>query len=188
MFAVRFLVVSGALACGGALAQNTKPKTFSVNFQNVAWDDVLAWYAKETGLTQVTTVVPPGTFTFEPPKPNQRYTVVEIDDILNEALVPQKFILVRRKLTFFVCNPDDLRDPRHMYCPLEELVNRASAEVVQVRLPLPAGIEGAEAELKRLLTPFGSLVMLKKGTAVLVTDTARNVRRIKAALDELKKK
>lgn len=182
MFAVRFLVVSGALACGGALAQDTKPKTFSVNFQNVAWDDVLAWYAKETGLTLIPgKEKPKGILTLKPGV-GKKFTVGEMTDLLNESLAQQKWLLIRRHLSFVVVPADEKIDPMLVpRVPLDELPDRGRTELVQTVLKLPAGLGDVKEELKRLLTPFGLLEIVKD--TIVVTDTVGNVVRIQKAFE-----
>ena len=83
-------------------------KRFSMWFQDLSWDDVLDWYGKTSGLTPILTVKPKGQFTFMPPRADQKYTLAEITDILNEALDSQKFILIRRQV--YVHHPSGRRE------------------------------------------------------------------------------
>jgi hypothetical protein len=57
-------------------------KTVSVNFEGAPWQEVLDWYAKETGLIMVTTVRPTGSVTIKP-GPNRKFTLSEVTDLLN---------------------------------------------------------------------------------------------------------
>ncbi len=62
------------------------------------WKDVIEWFADVSGLRYTGKETPPGTFTFNPPKAKQ-YTIPEVVDIINDALLADKktpFLLVRR--------------------------------------------------------------------------------------------
>ena len=72
--------------------------TYTVNFDKMHWDDVLDWYAKESGLTLITTVKPTGSVTIKPNK-DRKFTISEVTDLINEAMIQQKFILIRRQVT-----------------------------------------------------------------------------------------
>ena len=157
-----------------------EPKKYAFKMQNVPWGDVLDWYAQESGLTPLLTVKPKGTFTFIPPKPDKSYTLAEITDILNEALTQQKFLLVRRKFSFYIHPADEKIDPS--WVPLVEvkdLSTRGKTELVQFLLPLKSlMVEEAAPEVKKLLSPFGSVSALNKTNTLLILDTAQNVRRV----------
>ena len=89
------------------------------------WQDVMAWYANETGLAFNSVDKPPtGTFAFTPPKdpktgqPKQ-YTLSEITDIINESLLAKNFVLIRGETTFRLWPASEKIDPA--------LVRRVSA-------------------------------------------------------------
>lgn len=143
------------------------------------------WYAKESGLVLITTVKPTGTFTFVP-KAERTYTLAEVTDILNEALLKKDFILIRRKMTFYLQPADEKLDGSLVRrVTLDELAEWGNTELVQVVLPVKNIDLDADlvAELKKLLTPFGTIVPLPKSNALLIADTAGNVRRIRDALE-----
>jgi len=109
-----------------------EPKKYTFRMKNAKWDEVLEWYAKVTGLTMITTVKPTGTFTFEPPA-GKEFTLSEITDILNETMAQQKFILIRRHMTFFIHPADERIDPKYVQLiELSELPNRSKTEIVLV--------------------------------------------------------
>lgn len=188
MFAVRVLVVAGALACGKALAQDAKPKTYSVNFQNASWDVVLAWYAEETGLTFVEAkdkALPKGALTLRNAV-GKKFTLGETTDLLNEALIQQKWLLIRGEKSFVVVPADEKIDPALVpKVKVEDLKDRGDTELVQVVLKVPAALEDEAKELWKFLTPFGSMVRLKD--TVIVTDTRKSVLRIRTILTEVEK-
>src|SRR5262245_12715017 len=84
-------------------------KRVSFDFRNRRWQEVLEWFAKETGLPLISTANPTGTLNFIPTK--ESYTVPEAIDIINEALQQQKFLLIRREASFTVVPADDPVDP-----------------------------------------------------------------------------
>ena len=165
-------------------------KTFAMHFKNAKWSDVLDWYAKESGLTLVTTVKPTGTFTFTPPKPDQRYTLAEVTDVLNEALMAKQFILIRRQMTFFLHDWTERLEPGDYLglfprVTLDELATRGRTELVQVVIQVEGPILDDDiASLKKLLGPFGTIMLLRNNT-VIVQDTASNVTKIKQTIDLL---
>lgn len=63
------------------------------------WTDVFEWLSDQTELPVITTFKPPGTFTFIGPK-GARYTIPEIVAIINQALLRQDMILIRREESF----------------------------------------------------------------------------------------
>src|SRR5688572_8385583 len=82
---------------GGAVVAQTPPasppaatapkpaepeKTFSQKFDKASWDSVLSWFAKASGLNQITTQKPGGTATLS----IDNKTLAETIDLLNEAL------------------------------------------------------------------------------------------------------
>ncbi len=168
--------------------EDPKPavKKYTFRMKNVPWADVLKWYSEESRLTMITTVKPTGTFTFDPPEGKQ-FTLAEITDILNEALEQQKFILIPRHMTFFIHPADEKIDgalpPR---VSLEDLPKRGRTELVQVILPVRnLDILDAKDELKKLLTPFGTIIAVKN--ALVIQDTAGNIIRIQMILEEADK-
>ncbi len=155
-----------------------EPKKYSFQFKDVPWDDVLAWYAKTSRLTPILTVKPTGKLTFTPPTPDRQYVLGEITDVLNEAMAPQKLLLIRRLATFVIVPRDGKVDtalvPR---IDASELPQRGKTELVQVLIPLSTlTMEDTVPEMKKLLTPLGSI--RARGNQLMVTDVAGNVRRI----------
>ncbi len=166
----------------------TPKKTVSLNFDKMNWDEVLDWYSKESGLTLITTVKPTGSPTLKPNK-DHKFTMAEVTDLINEALTQQKFILIRRHMTFFIQPADEKIDPTMLpRIELSELADRGKTEIVQVILPIEGmAVADAEEELQKLLTPFGSMVALEKQNMILIQDTVGNIDRIRATLDAVDK-
>ena len=115
MFAKKLLVAAVAvLSAGTAVAVETappprevkSPKTFTVQMRDKPWKEVLDWYAEQSGLVPIYTVAPKGTVTLLPPK-DRRFTLAEVTDLLNEKLVEEKFLLIRRLVSFTVVRTDE---------------------------------------------------------------------------------
>src|SRR5918994_6021298 len=87
-----------------APAPKQKLLTFSMSVK--PWNDVMTWYANETGLAFNSVDRPPdGTFNFTPPKDPKTgqpklYTLSEVTDIINESLLAKNMVLVRQETTF----------------------------------------------------------------------------------------
>ena len=68
-------------------------KTVTVNFDGTPWENILDWYAKETGLIQGTSVKPTGSATIKPGA-GRKFTLGEVTDLINEVLSRDRFILI----------------------------------------------------------------------------------------------
>ena len=163
-------------------------KLYQLNFKTAPWPSVLEWFANESGLTPILTVTPTGSVTIQPPK-DRKYTLGEVVDLINEAMTQQKFILIRRQVTFFI-HPSDEKLDTSMVSRIElsELPSRGKTEIVQVLIPLKTlNVEDTEPEMKKLLTPFGQIASLAKTNTLVITDTAGNIRRINNMIEEIEK-
>src|SRR5262249_30175323 len=139
-------------------------KRYEFEMREQPWDKVLEWYARSTGLAYVGTGKPAGTFTFVPPRPRQTYTLGEITDVLNEALLAQKYLLARRTASFTLLPADEKVDPALVpRVGAGDLEKRGRTELVSVVLPLTAAraVE-VGADVRKMLGPFGAVVVLEK--------------------------
>src|SRR5262249_17841703 len=153
------------------------------------WSLVLEWFSNESGLTPIYTVKPTGSITLQPPK-DRRFTMGEVIDLINEAMIPQKFILVRRQVSFTILPSDEKIDgsliPRIV---ISELARRGKTELVQVLIPLKSlAVEDTMPEVQKMLTPFGTVSMLQKTNTLVIMDTAGNINRIYQTLMEVELK
>ncbi len=167
-----------------------KETTHAFEMRDKPWARVLEWYADVSGLAFVGTVKPAGTFTFVAPRAGRRYTLAEITDVLNEALMGQKFILVRHRASFTVLPADERVGPALLpQVPLAELEKRGRTELVRVMLPLKTlSAEDLAPEVRKLLGPFGEVVVLDRSNQLLLQDTAGNLRRAVRLVQELEAK
>lgn len=166
---------------------DTSAKSLSFEMREQPWLKVFEWYADQTGLACVCNEKPTGTFTFIPSKVKRKYTLDEVTDIINEALLARRYILVRRAATFSVLPADEKVDP--LLVPqvrLADLDRRAKTELVSVVVPLSATTAKALAEdVKKLLGTFGSVVVLEAGNRLVLQDTAGNLKRITEMIKEI---
>jgi type II secretion system protein D len=176
---------------GTSTGTSTLPaeKTVTVNFKSAPWETVLDWFSTETGLTPIYNVHPTGSVTLQPPK-DQRFTMGQVVDLLNEAMIQQKFILVRRQVSFTILPSDEKLDlslvPR---IELSELPHRGKTELVQVLIPLQSlAVEDTAPEVQKMLTPFGAVSMLVKTNTLVLVDTAGNANRIYQTLLDVENK
>ena len=164
-------------------------KTVTVNFKNAPWEVVLDWFATESGLTPIYTVHPTGSVTLQPPK-DRKFTMGEVVDLLNEAMIGQKFILIRRQVSFTIHPSDEKLDTSHVpRIELSELSRRGKTELVQVLLPLKSlAVEDTMPEVQKMLTPFGTVSMLARTNTLVIVDTAGNINRIYQTIQEVEGK
>jgi RNA polymerase sigma factor (sigma-70 family) len=161
-------------------------KKFAIKFTEAPWDNVLTWYCEASGLTPVFTVKPTGKVTILPAVARQ-FTLGEVTDLINEALMQQKFLLIRRKVTFTLVPADEKIHPMlATQTSLEDLKDRGATEFVEVHIPGPATVRAKDVVTEftpKLLTPFGTAFAFEKTNTVVVMDVAGNVRRIARIID-----
>jgi hypothetical protein len=160
-------------------------KRSTFEFRNKPWPAVLEWLADQTGL-YFTGDRPTGTFTFIPTA-GKSFTIPEIIDILNEALAGQQLLIVRREQSFTIVPSDKKIDPSltSRISP-EDLDKRGKTELVSMIVPLHSlNVEDVAPEIKKMLGPFGDLVILQKANQLLLQDTAGNLQRVYQAIKDV---
>lgn len=166
------------------LAFAAREPGYEISFQNASWDDVIDWYAKTSGLFLNSAVTPTGKVTITPGK-DKTFTLAEITDLLNETLIQQKFLLIRRWASFTIVPADEKIDPTIVpRITLDELEKRGKTELVLVLMPLKdQNAEEIAPEVRKMLTPFGDVRVFKN--TLYVQDTAGNARRIWETLHQV---
>ncbi len=169
-----------------ATAPKEKLVTFSMS--DKPWKDVVDWYRDESGLAFNGAEKPPtGTYNFTPPKDPKtglprKYTLTEVTDLINEALLTKGFILVRGTQTFMLWPADKPIDPIHIRrVSLDELQTLAKRDLVQIVLPLKTFVASEQVNnvKKMMTTGIGDVVALEGGrNALILTDTAGVLRQI----------
>jgi RNA polymerase sigma factor (sigma-70 family) len=167
-------------------APKADEKTYAFEMRDKPWAAVFEWYAEASGLGYTGTFKPTGTFTFISPK-GKKYTLADITDIINEALLSQKFLLVRRDTTFSLLPADEKPDP--ILVPrirLDELPKRGKTELVSVVLPMTRfKAKDVAPEIKNLLGTFGEVVVLERANQLVLQDLAGNLRQVRQTLKEM---
>jgi hypothetical protein len=182
-----------ALVAGAAPGAKTAVKKVSFPRGRQPWPAVFRWLSDQSGLPIIAATWPAGTFDFAPPqtpKGPRQYTFGEVFDILNEALLPRDYYLVRSKSLFILISREDLRaNPGHeRYLPAD-VAGLPKTWCVSVTFPLhrTAAKHAAQA-VKKLLGPLGEVVVLDSSNSLVVQDTVANLRRIHEFLQESERK
>jgi type II secretory pathway component GspD/PulD (secretin) len=156
------------------------------NFRFQPWKDVLDWFAQQAGLSLVLDAPPPGTFNYTD---DRDYTPAQAIDLLNSVLLTKGYTLVRRDRMLMLINLQD-GIPANLVSviPAEELDKRGEYELVSVLFNIERlSPEEADAEVKKLLGPQGSVVVLASARQLLVTDIAGRLRAVRAMLERVDK-
>jgi len=163
-------------------------RTISVSWDGAQWQEVLDWYAKESGMILNTSVRPTGSVTIKPPGANRKFTLGEVTDLLNEAMVLQKFILIRYNTTFTIWPVDEKIDWTLIPAiTQDELPSRGKTELVRCVIGPFRSVSALEIrpEIEAMLTPFGKVQLLERANSFQVSDKAGNIHRIKKVLDDI---
>jgi RNA polymerase sigma factor (sigma-70 family) len=175
---------------------NPSPReaTYEFEFRDKPWigekGSVLEWLSDLTGLPVSTSnAKPTGTMTFTNPRINgvpKRYTLGQILDILNEELLKQKLLLIRRSRSFSIEPADEKIDPSILpRVSPAELDQYGNTELVVVVFPLTTLVaEDFGKEAKGMLGPFGSITVLRAANRLVVQDTVGNLKRIHTIIKE----
>ena len=170
------------------VAAKAAEKTFAFEWRDKPWPSVLEWLTDHTGIPVISVDHPKGTFTYISPR-NQVYTVPQIIDIINEALVGQKYLLIRRPRSFTIVSADKQVDPAILpRITIKELADHGNTEMVSVVLPLKeAGMLADELapEVKKMMGPFGEVVAMEAANQLILQDTVGNIRRIYKTIKDI---
>jgi uncharacterized protein (TIGR03067 family) len=173
-----------------AVAKAPREKRYPFEMKDKPWKDVMEWFADVSGLRYTGKETPPGKFTFTPAK-GKEYTIPEIVDVINDALLADKkapYLLVRRPMqpprgTFALIPADQKLPP--MRTALEELHKFGRTEIVWVYVRIQGG-HSAEvmAIYRKLRSRFGLTTQGpgSRGRRLTLIDTAAAVREIVKAL------
>ena len=155
-------------------------------FRYAPWETVLEWFADQAGLSLELTNTPPGTFNYTDP---HEYTPAEAIDLLNSVLLTKGYTLVRHRQMLMVLNLED-GIPANLIeiVPPEELDDRGRYELLSTLIKLEDfTAEDAENEIRKLLGPQGSIVVLPQTGALLVTETGGRLKMMRDLLQSASK-
>lgn len=163
---------------------------FNFTIRDQPWSTVLFEFSKVVNAPVEAAVKPAGTFSFTAPRDERgqtrQYGLGELIDILNESLIPQKFLLVRRSKDFIVVQLDKPIDPAlYANVPTYELKQRGATELVNIAT-FSDKVSTAEtlAMATAVLSPLGKAEVTVHG-AISMSDQAENVRRFNEQLGAL---
>lgn len=165
-------------------------KKVAFSFDSKPWSGVFEWLTNQTDLPVITTFKPSGTFTFLG-TPGKLYTIPEVIDIINEALLAnsdtQKFYLIRRERSFTLVPADEKIDPILLpRIEITELADHGNTEMVQVVLPLTTLIaEDLAPEVKKMMGPFGDVNPMARANQLVLSDTVANLKRIYRTIKDI---
>ena len=152
------------------------------SFRYAPWPEVLDWFSTTASLSLQADAPPPGTFNYTD---SRRYTPAEALDVLNSILLTKGYTLVRREKALILINLEDGIPPNLVpQISAAELDQRGDFELVSILFSLDVMTpEEAETEVKKLLGPQGSVIVLPKAKQVFVTETAGRLRTIRNVID-----
>jgi general secretion pathway protein D len=165
-------------------------KKIAFEFRDKPWSQVLEWLGDQTGLPVVfTDVKPTGTLSFIAPKKDgvsKKYTIPEILDVLNEELVKQNMILIRRPVTFTLVAADKKIDPMWVkQVQPKDLDKYGKMDVLKVTLPLNSlDAEAIVGQVSKLKGPFGEVAAMP-GNQLMLQDTGGNLRVIVDTIEKM---
>ncbi len=154
-----------------------KEKTYNFAMAKQPWSQVFQFITDKTDLPFIGVNVPTGTFTFTPPK-GREYTLGEIVDIINDALLTQaenqKWLFIRRERSFTVIPADQKLDPSLLrIVKIEELPTLGRTELVRVQKQVTGlNVEEVATTLQKAMSQFGQALALPDSNTLIMTDTA----------------
>jgi general secretion pathway protein D len=165
-------------------AQDAGAVRLRFNFKGQTYDQILDYFSRMTGFPVVReTPVPAGTVDYIYPKD---YTLPEAIETLNILLQTQGCMLRVEGGRMFLQKLDDMKREN-----VPTFIGTVPAEItddtiVTVVLPLMnAQAKPVAEQLRNLVATYGSVTALEQQNAVLVVETAAQVRRLQRIIDEL---
>ena len=167
-----------------ATTQSTQSPRIRFNFKGQTYDQILDYFSRVTGYPVVREVeAPKGTVDYIYPKD---YSLDEALQTLNVLLQTQNCMLRVESGRMFLQKLDDMKREN-----VPTFIGTIPAQVtddtiVTVVLPLlNAQSKGVAEQLKNLVASYGSVTALEQQNAILVVETAAQVRRLQRIIDEL---
>ena len=160
---------------------------FGFNFKGQSYDQILDYFSRTTGWPVVReTDVPVGTVDYISPRD---YSLDEALQTLNILLQTQHCMLRAEGGRLFLQKLDDMKRENVPTYVGTLPVQVSDDTIVTVVLPLlNAQAKGVAEQLKNLVASYGSVTALEQQNAVLLVETAAQVRRLQRIIDELDRK
>ena len=160
------------------------PPRIRFAFKNQSWDQILDWFSRETGLPVVReAAVPSGTLDYLSPRD---YDLPEALRLMNTLLQTQGVML---RIEADRLHLQRLEDMKRENLPtfvgdLPETVT--DDQIVTLLMPLVnATAESVAEQLKSLVADYGSVLALRQQNALLLVETAGNIRRLRHLVEEM---
>lgn len=154
--------------------------TFS--FKGQDWEDVLEWLADISEMSLQMEEVPPGFLNLTS---RGRYTVEQVRDLINSALINKGYTLLVNSEVLIVSKLKDLDKSLVPRVDPEDLEQRGTHEFVKTFFDLDSLLaETTAGELQPMLSPHGKITALKTTNRLDIVETAGNMRRIRDFLAE----
>ncbi|HYV34408.1 MAG TPA: VIT domain-containing protein [Gemmataceae bacterium] len=176
---------------GGIFANGKPPsaergeKTFTLANGVVPWGQTLETLSDITGLPILGPSRPIGNLKFTPaidPKTGRakQYTEAEIIDVLNESLLDQKLMIIRREASIMLWPADEplpLELVKHVQ--VEDLYKLAKTEFVRINYQLFSMQADIFApSVKKMMSPFGQVIPLDEANQLIMIESVGNLREI----------
>jgi type II secretory pathway component GspD/PulD (secretin) len=169
-------------------ARPAKPaeKRFAFELRDKLWNNVFEWLAEQTGLQVISPSLPRGTFTVISPA-NKTYTIPEIIDLLNDALMTQKYRLIRLEQAYYLTDVGQRLDydviPR---IELADLDGHSNSEIVSLVVHLSSLVAvDVKDDFTKLLGPYGHVVAMPKSNGLVMRGQVGNLKYLLQTIEEL---
>jgi type II secretory pathway component GspD/PulD (secretin) len=156
-----------------------KEKTYVFELRDQPWAKVFERYSEITELPFVSNHRLQGKANFIPPEGKREYTLTEITDLLSEMLFAKKYIFAVRESSFTVLPAGEEVCGRVALIRVKDLGKRGKMELGSMILRLTT-LKAKELgpEVKKMMAPFGRVVVLEKSNTLCLFDTVGNLRRV----------
>ena len=154
----------------------------SFSFKGQPWPFVLEWLADISDKSLQWEEAPAGYLDLTT---RGRYTVEEVQDLINSVLLSKGFTLLENGDVLIVANLKTLDTSLVPRVSIAELDRRGDHELVKTFIDLDWLVaENAAEEIKPMLSPYGKVAALKTTNRLDVLETAGNLRRVVEMIDE----
>ena len=173
---------------GAAAAGDVGQKKVAFEMRGKPWPDVMAWLSKESGVPfYAGPANPTGTFTYVGPNGLEMKTISDAIDILNQALRPQKYIILRHNQALTVVPADEpvptVDVPR--LTNADELANHGNSELVSLVYHLKAmNADEFAPQIKKMMTTFGTVTTIAQTNTLVMQDDVATLKQIVAIIKE----
>jgi hypothetical protein len=151
-------------------------KRVSFEFRQKPWAKVLEWLTEKTGLPVWGPHVPSGTLNFIPP-PGKTYTIPEVIDILNNALIQQNYIMIKLEQAYTLIDATQkINDAIVPRLKIEQLKEHGKTEIASTTLRLERlNAKDLKEEVENMLSGFGKVTAMVQANTLVLRDSVGNL-------------